>query len=96
MSSFWDGRVKARASTGDAWYAWLVILNCVTDFILLVLPLWLLAPLRIGFSQKAAIAAILVLADLLLGISIFRVVVVSQGWDKYDFTYRFAINYIWR
>ncbi|CAP59759.1 uncharacterized protein PODANS_1_50 [Podospora anserina S mat+] len=95
MSSFWDGKVKGTCINRDAWYAWLVILNCVTDFILLVLPLWLLAPLKIGFSQKAAIAAILGTGGFVVGISIFRVVVVSQGWDKYDFTYRFAINYIW-
>ncbi|KAK4203920.1 hypothetical protein QBC40DRAFT_273610 [Triangularia verruculosa] len=96
MAAFWDKNVKGGSCIdGDAWYAWLIILNCVTDFILLVLPLWLLAPLKIGFSQKTAIAAILGTGGFVVGISVFRVVVVSQGWDKYDFTYRFAVNYIW-
>ncbi|KAK0669090.1 hypothetical protein QBC41DRAFT_112571 [Cercophora samala] len=95
MASFWDYRVKGTCVDRDAWFGWLIILNCVTDFILLVLPLWLLAPLKIGFAQKAAIAAILGTGGFVVGISIFRVVVVSQGWNKFDFTYRFAINYIW-
>ncbi|KAK0732486.1 hypothetical protein B0T21DRAFT_412658 [Apiosordaria backusii] len=96
MAAFWDRHVKDRKCISkDAWYGWLIILNCVTDFILLVLPLWLLAPLKIGFSQKAAIAAILGTGGFVVGISVFRVVVVSQGWNNRDFTYRFAINYIW-
>ncbi|KAK4172281.1 hypothetical protein QBC36DRAFT_77871 [Triangularia setosa] len=96
MAAFWDRKIIGGTCVNkDVWYAWLVILNCVTDFILLVLPLWLLAPLKIGISQKAAISAILGTGGFVVGISIFRVVVVSQGWNKFDFTYRFAINYVW-
>lgn len=43
----------------DPWYGWLVIFNCVTDGVLLVLPAWIIYPLRTGFTQKAALAAIL-------------------------------------
>lgn len=95
MAAFWDRDVKGECFDRDAWYAWLIILNCVTDGILLVLPAWLLAPLRIGFTQKLALGTILGTGGFVLGVSIYRVIVVSQGWGHEDFTYRFAINYIW-
>ncbi|KAK4182871.1 hypothetical protein QBC35DRAFT_139964 [Podospora australis] len=97
MAAFWDREVAKRGTcfNRDAWYAWLIILNCVTDGILLVLPAWLLAPLRIGFAQKLALGTILGTGGFVLGVSIFRVIVVSQGWGHNDYTYRFAVNYIW-
>jgi len=96
MAEIWDPmNVEGTCIHRDAWYGWGIVLNCVTDFILLVLPLWLLAPLKVGLSQKAAIAAILGTGGFVVGISVFRVVVVSQGWGKNDFTYRFAVNYVW-
>lgn len=29
-------------------------------------------------------------------VSIMRFAIVAQGWGNLDFTYKFAINYIWR
>jgi hypothetical protein len=43
----------------DPFYAWLVIFNCITDGVLLVMPAWIIGPLRVGLAQKAALAAIL-------------------------------------
>jgi hypothetical protein len=60
ISFFWDfAPMDGTCIPADPWYAWLIILNCVTDGILLVLPAWIIYPLRVGFAQKAAIAAIL-------------------------------------
>lgn len=60
ISYFWDPDVaNGTCINGDAWYAWIIIFNCVTDGILLILPAWIIRPLRVGFAQKAAIAAIL-------------------------------------
>ncbi|GAB1309962.1 hypothetical protein MFIFM68171_00172 [Madurella fahalii] len=96
ISAFWDPRGgDATCISGDHWYAWLAILNCVTDGILLVLPAWIIYPLRVGYAQKAAIAAILGTGGFVLGVSIFRMVIIAQGWGNRDFTYKFATNYIW-
>ena len=102
---------KGRCLAMDPWYGWLVIFNCVTDGVLLVLPAWILAPLRVSVSQKAALAAILGTGGLyvgslgfphsltsrsILGVSILRCVMVAGGWGSRDLTYKFATNYIWR
>lgn len=50
---------KGECFSMDPWYGWLVGFNCVTDAILLALPIWIIGPLRIGLAQKAALAAIL-------------------------------------
>lgn len=50
---------KGECFSMDPWYGWLVGFNCVTDAILLVLPTWIIGPLRIGFAQRAAVAAVL-------------------------------------
>lgn len=59
ISFFWELTGSGSCISGDHWYAWLAILNCVTDGILLVLPAWIIYPLRVGLAQKTAIAAIL-------------------------------------
>jgi hypothetical protein len=102
---------KGSCIAMDPWYGWLVILNCVTDGVLLVLPAWILAPLRVSVSQKAALAAILGTGGLyvgplvfsrsltgrsILGVSILRCIMVAGGWGNRDLTYKFATNYIWR
>jgi hypothetical protein len=102
---------KGKCIDGDPWYASLVIFNWVTDAVLLALPAWIIWPLRIRFAQKAALATILGTGGLyvpppdisggtdkssVLGVSILRFVIVSQGWGDKDLTYKFATNYIWR
>lgn len=60
ISFFWTFMpMDGTCNNPDPWYAWLTIFNCVTDFVLLVLPIWIIYPLRVGFAQKTAIAAIL-------------------------------------
>ena len=58
---------KGECVSMDPWYGWLVGFNCVTDAILLVLPIWLIGPLRICLAQKAALAAILGTGGLYVG-----------------------------
>ncbi|KAK3299872.1 uncharacterized protein B0H64DRAFT_2209 [Chaetomium fimeti] len=86
---------KGRCLAMDPWYGWLVAFNCITDAVLLVLPAWIIGPLRIGFAQKAALAAILGTGGFVFGVSVMRFVIVAQGWGDTDFTFKFAVNYIW-
>ncbi|KAK4040940.1 hypothetical protein C8A01DRAFT_15230 [Parachaetomium inaequale] len=79
----------------DPWYGWLVAFNCVADAVLLVLPTWIIGPLRVGFAQKAAVATILGTGGFVLAVSILRFVMVAQGWGDPDLTYKFATHYIW-
>ncbi|KAK4226108.1 hypothetical protein QBC38DRAFT_481547 [Podospora fimiseda] len=96
MKRFWTGPgTPGTCWDQHAWYAWLIIMNCVTDGILLVLPAWILAPLRVGLSQKVGIAAILGTGGFVVGVSILRVVIMETTKEMEDMTYRFAINYFW-
>jgi hypothetical protein len=60
ISYFFDQTSQAGTCiSGHVWFAWIIILNCITDAVLLVLPVWIIRPLRVGFAQKAALTAIL-------------------------------------
>jgi hypothetical protein len=60
-------RGKGQCASMDPWYGWLVGFNCVTDAVLLGLPIWVIGPLRICLAQKAALAAILGTGGLYVG-----------------------------
>ncbi|KAK4161128.1 hypothetical protein QBC43DRAFT_269123 [Cladorrhinum sp. PSN259] len=95
MRRFWDLSAGGGCLDQHSWYAWLIIVNCVSDGILLILPAWILAPLTVRVSQKVAIAAILGTGGFVVGVSILRVVVMMRTLWMDDMTYRFAINYFW-
>jgi len=69
MSFFWEympyvgtpgyNGPKGTCIDADGWYAWLMFLNCITDGILLLMPIWIIRPLRIPRAQKIVLAAIL-------------------------------------
>ncbi|KAK0630285.1 hypothetical protein B0T17DRAFT_490862 [Bombardia bombarda] len=95
ISKFWtfsDG----SCIDPEPWYGTMVALNVATDLILLLLPIWLLKPLSVGFAQKAALAAILGTGGFVLGISVLRFVIVVTGFGDPEATYRFGINFVWR
>lgn len=58
INRFWDFS-PGTCIDANPWYGTLVSLNVLTDAILLLLPIWLLKPMRAGLAQKAAIAGIL-------------------------------------
>lgn len=61
ISWYWDrsGPRKGKCIDVDPWYGTLSVVNVVTDAILLVLPFWLLRPLRVGGAHRAALVGIL-------------------------------------
>jgi len=95
MKRFWDLSVEGTCIKNNIWYEWLIVMNCTTDLIILILPAWILAPLSVSYSQKLLIAAILGTGGFVVGVSILRVVIMERGKEDMDLTYRFAINYFW-
>lgn len=59
ISHDWDIAEEGVCINLNAWYTWNVIFNCVTDGVLLLLPAWMLRPLKVACAQKGALAAIL-------------------------------------
>lgn len=61
ISWYWDrsGPRKGKCIDVDPWYGTLSVVNVVTDAILLILPFWLLRPLRVGRAHRAALVGIM-------------------------------------
>lgn len=59
MHAFWTFDSTADCVPPSPWYAGMVCINVFMDLVLLLLPIWLLKPLRVGVVQKTVIAGIL-------------------------------------
>ncbi|KAK1829588.1 hypothetical protein QBC39DRAFT_356480 [Podospora conica] len=94
---YWDrsGPVKGKCIDVDPWYGTLSVVNVLTDAILLILPFWLLRPLRVGRAHRAALVGIMGTGGFVLGVSIFRLVLTFEYFDENDFFHRYGINYLW-
>jgi len=95
MAKSWDLFREGTCININAWYGTLVALNVFTDLVLLLMPIWLLKPLRVGFAQKAAVAAILGTGSFVLGISIFRLYITVYYFEDHDWLFRYGVNYLW-
>ncbi len=74
MDSLWDPSIQGTCV--DLYAAFLVssVLNAVTDIVILLLPLWLLWPLRVRLGQKIAVALALMAGGLYALLSPFYAV----------------------
>lgn len=59
ITSSWDYRIPGKCVNVVAWYLSCAVLNAATDLVILLLPLWLIRPLRVRLSQKVAVGLIL-------------------------------------
>lgn len=73
IASSWDYSIPAECVNVTAWYLSCAVLNVVTDVVILLLPVWLIQPLRVKFRQKMAVAIILMAGGL-------YVVCVVSAW----------------
>jgi hypothetical protein len=71
------------------------ILNMATDFLILLLPIWILRPMRVPLLRKIGIALILMAGGFVCGVSTFRMVVGMQGAGNEDITWHYPVNLIW-
>ncbi|KAK3341866.1 hypothetical protein B0T25DRAFT_354946 [Lasiosphaeria hispida] len=79
----------------NAWGSSLISLNVFTDAVILVLPFWILRPLRTGFVQRVAIATVLGTGGFILAVSIWRLIVNIETFGNAELTYKYGINYLW-
>ncbi|KAK4155678.1 hypothetical protein C8A00DRAFT_31521 [Chaetomidium leptoderma] len=71
------------------------ILNMSTDFMILLLPIWMLRPLRAPLLKKIGVALILMAGGFVCGISTMRMVTAMKGAYNPDITWHYPINLIW-
>ncbi|KAL0475036.1 hypothetical protein QR685DRAFT_434165 [Neurospora intermedia] len=95
IDTFWKHWEGGKCVESDTWYISLLGINVVTDVIILLLPIFIIRPLRVAFAQKVAIGAILGTGGFVLGVSLFRFILTILDREDEDRTWRLAFNYIW-
>jgi hypothetical protein len=66
MRRYWDFSVEGKCYNINAYFVANSAMNAATDVALLVLPIWLLRPLRIPKRQKIGVTLVLMIGSLLV------------------------------
>ncbi|KAH7136924.1 hypothetical protein B0J13DRAFT_625540 [Dactylonectria estremocensis] len=69
--------------------------NVATDFAILLLPFWLLRPMKVRFARKVGIALVLMAGGFVLGVSIYRLVITIMVDEVEDATYGWGDSIKW-
>lgn len=91
---FWDRAGSGKCANGDLVQIVPGAINCVIDFIIIMLPIPLLWRLRTTASQKGVLTGIFVCAGFVCIISIIRLIVLSRLADV-DVTWNYVNSAIW-
>ncbi|KAL1840772.1 hypothetical protein VTJ49DRAFT_7727 [Mycothermus thermophilus] len=98
MQYYWDWTIpNGTCINQNAVFDSANILNMVTDFMILLLPIWMLRPMRAPLVKKIGIALILMAGGFVCAISLMRTVTAILGHDKAeaDLTWQYPVNLIW-
>ncbi|KAH6972897.1 hypothetical protein BKA56DRAFT_592994 [Ilyonectria sp. MPI-CAGE-AT-0026] len=69
--------------------------NVATDFAILLLPFWLLRPMKVPFARKVGIAVVLMGGGFVTGVSIYRLVITIRVDSEADVTYGWGESVKW-
>ncbi|KAM7221217.1 hypothetical protein V8F06_003392 [Rhypophila decipiens] len=97
MALAWDERLLGTGSCVDIQFMCYItgIMNATTDFIILLLPIWLLQPLTIPLARKVGVTFILMTGGFVCLISALRTANVTNNNTDTDYTYTFVPNLVW-
>ncbi|KAL2193798.1 hypothetical protein P885DRAFT_71812 [Corynascus similis CBS 632.67] len=95
IPSYWDWAIQGTCINQQAIFDASNILNMVTDFMILLLPFWMLRPLRLPLSKTLGIGLILAAGGFVCGVSTMRMVTGITGAGNMDITWHYPVNLIW-
>ncbi|KAG4412358.1 hypothetical protein IFR04_014515 [Cadophora malorum] len=95
LPKYWDFSIPGKCSNFGAAFLAGAALNVATDVALLLLPLWLLHPLKLPLRQKIGVTLILMTGSFVCGVSIYRLAIIPPGLDNMDATWHYIPNIIW-
>ncbi|KAL2186503.1 hypothetical protein L209DRAFT_755200 [Thermothelomyces heterothallicus CBS 203.75] len=95
IRSYWDWAIPGTCINQQAIFDASNILNMVTDYLILLLPFWMLRPLRIPLSKKLGIGFVLAAGGFVCGVSTMRMVTGMTGANNADITWHYPVNLIW-
>jgi len=95
MAKYWDFMVEGKCIDIDSLYVVGASVNVATDIIILLLPIWLLWPLRLPTLQKVALTLTLMTGGFVCAVSIVRLQAITSGLYDPDITKHYVINLTW-
>ncbi|EFQ34396.1 uncharacterized protein GLRG_09540 [Colletotrichum graminicola M1.001] len=95
MERIWDESVPGTCVNESMWWLMLSVCNVATDIAILLLPIWILAPLSLRLVKKIEMTIFLMAGGFVLGPSIVRMVMIPLGFGNTDFTWTASISIIW-
>ncbi|KAK0104925.1 hypothetical protein ONS95_005188 [Cadophora gregata] len=95
LPKYWDFSIPGECSNFGAAFLAGAALNVATDISLLLLPLWLLHPLKLPLKQKIGVTLILMTGSFVCGVSIYRLAIIPPGLKNMDATWHYIRNIIW-
>ncbi|KAK3942479.1 hypothetical protein QBC46DRAFT_309058 [Diplogelasinospora grovesii] len=95
MEKFWDYTVPGHCIDSFNAYLASAALNVGTDIVILLLPIWMLWPLRVPTKKKILVTLILMAGGFVCAVSIVRLNAILLGTNETDFTWYYVINLIW-
>jgi len=95
VEKLWDMRVQGSCVDIYAAFFAGAVFNSAADVVILLLPIWLLWPLRMRMSQKIGVVLALMAGGFVCCVSFIRLVAIPAGRLDPDMTWRICINLIW-
>ncbi|GAB1315415.1 hypothetical protein MFIFM68171_05625 [Madurella fahalii] len=98
MAKYWDSSIDGECVNVSASLLARCVLNVATDVCILLLPIWILWPLRLRSTmRKAGISLVLMAGGFVCAASIIRLVAMftEEGSGEGDFTWHYVNNAVW-
>ncbi|KAK0663428.1 hypothetical protein QBC41DRAFT_368100 [Cercophora samala] len=96
MQFYWDWTIEGGTCINQqAAFDSANILNMATDFMILVMPIWMLWDLRVGIRRKVGVVGILMAGGFVCGVSTMRMVTAWTGANETDISWHYVKNLIW-
>ncbi|KAK4652873.1 hypothetical protein QC762_503260 [Podospora pseudocomata] len=96
MQYYWDWTIEGGTCINQqAVFDSANILNMATDFIILVMPIWMLWDLKVGIRRKVGVVGILMAGGFVCGVSTMRMVTAMTGANETDISWHYVKNLIW-
>ncbi|KFY03178.1 hypothetical protein O988_01662 [Pseudogymnoascus sp. VKM F-3808] len=97
VAAFWDKSIKdPKCTDTDAFWVAYAVINIITDFIILLLPIWEIRKLQLPLAQKISLMGIFALGGFVCATSIIRTnAVAASVANKKDSTWTFIPRSTW-
>ncbi|KAK3385343.1 hypothetical protein B0H63DRAFT_181798 [Podospora didyma] len=95
MQFYWDWSLQGKCIDIQMAFNAANSFNMITDFAILLLPIWMLWDLRAPLTKKMGVALILMTGGFVCAVSTMRMVTAVIGAYNPDITWHYITNLIW-